>query len=398
MKKTKTLQKKRLSLKASAFMLLLSSSIIPLSAEEKVSFRRDYLKGNLTEKAEAVKKTAAAGDNSLSLEALDFALYDLYPTAGKDEDVGLFLVSIIDSLEKASSSEESSRISSDLVAVFRIVEDDGVRISALKGMDRICTPDCVSVINAYLGDCMQKGRKENEVIHTAISVLKDNANRSSFNILFLAHITDIWPSYNDEIVSIYDSQISSYAKDVVTISSVLPSEQKLKVLSIVESNPAFTDSVRGELYENLFNDIRAKAADRDFTSQDVELEMSVMEHLAALKWTRAASKATSFLEEVSRQYDEGIITSHQFSELISDIVQVSNTAETAQALTAYLDSVNTLMARNINTPDEIVLTVIDSLGKLGDKTAFDYLLAVGYFNYSKEVKDAAQEALARLKW
>jgi hypothetical protein len=38
------------------------------------------------------------------------------------------------------------------------------------------------------------------------------------------------------------------------------------------------------------------------------------------------------------------------------------------------------------------------LGDLGDKTAFDYLLYVGYLSYPETVKKASRDALARLAW
>lgn len=42
--------------------------------------------------------------------------------------------------------------------------------------------------------------------------------------------------------------------------------------------------------------------------------------------------------------------------------------------------------------------MIDSLAKLGDKSAFDYLLYVGYLEYPESIKKAARDALSGLKW
>jgi hypothetical protein len=38
------------------------------------------------------------------------------------------------------------------------------------------------------------------------------------------------------------------------------------------------------------------------------------------------------------------------------------------------------------------------LGELGDKAAFDYLLQIGYLQYTEPVKRAAKEALLKLRW
>ena len=50
-------------------------------------------------------------------------------------------------------------------------------------------------------------------------------------------------------------------------------------------------------------------------------------------------------------------------------------------------------------PEEaVVLSVINALGGLGDKTAFDCLLYVTYLNYPEAVVKAAKTALTKLKW
>ena len=47
---------------------------------------------------------------------------------------------------------------------------------------------------------------------------------------------------------------------------------------------------------------------------------------------------------------------------------------------------------------EIALAVINTLGAIGDKAAFDSLLAVTYLNYEESVLTAAREALSGLRW
>jgi hypothetical protein len=44
------------------------------------------------------------------------------------------------------------------------------------------------------------------------------------------------------------------------------------------------------------------------------------------------------------------------------------------------------------------LAVVGNLGILGDKTAFDHLLYIGYLQYPESVKRAARDALQKLRW
>ena len=48
--------------------------------------------------------------------------------------------------------------------------------------------------------------------------------------------------------------------------------------------------------------------------------------------------------------------------------------------------------------ERLMLALIKALERLGDKTAFDYLLNIEYLNYSETVKQAAKDAIGELKW
>ena len=74
------------------------------------------------------------------------------------------------------------------------------------------------------------------------------------------------------------------------------------------------------------------------------------------------------------------------------------TTEAAQALSIFLGLLNSETEQKKTYNEQVLLSVIQSLGALGDKSAFDYLLYVGYLDYPETVKQAARDALARLEW
>ncbi|MCK5007173.1 MAG: hypothetical protein KAR73_07275, partial [Spirochaetales bacterium] len=74
------------------------------------------------------------------------------------------------------------------------------------------------------------------------------------------------------------------------------------------------------------------------------------------------------------------------------------THEAAVRLTQYLVLLNSYTERLREFDNIIVLAVIENLGSLGDKTAFDDLLYAQYLSYSSEIKKAARDALENLKW
>jgi hypothetical protein len=75
-----------------------------------------------------------------------------------------------------------------------------------------------------------------------------------------------------------------------------------------------------------------------------------------------------------------------------------DSAEAAQTLALQLGLFNSQMERTGEFDADILISVINALGELGDKIAFDYLLYIGYLSYPEAVQSAARDALNRLKW
>ncbi len=48
--------------------------------------------------------------------------------------------------------------------------------------------------------------------------------------------------------------------------------------------------------------------------------------------------------------------------------------------------------------EKVVTSILNALGALGDKVAFDDLMYTQYLNYPTGVKKAARAALDKLKW
>jgi hypothetical protein len=74
------------------------------------------------------------------------------------------------------------------------------------------------------------------------------------------------------------------------------------------------------------------------------------------------------------------------------------TSEAAQALSLQLGLINSTMERTREFDEELLISVIEALGNIGDKVAFDYLLYIGYLPYPDSVQTAARDAMNRLKW
>jgi hypothetical protein len=128
-----------------------------------------------------------------------------------------------------------------------------------------------------------------------------------------------------------------------------------------------------------------------------ELRLASIRELRALKWQRASSLAVSHFKLILADYAKGAASKADFLEAIGCLGSMGST-EAAQALALYLQFINGQTEQGSPYDEEILLASIGALGDLGDKVAFDYLLQIGYLQYSDAVKRAAKEALLKLRW
>ena len=120
--------------------------------------------------------------------------------------------------------------------------------------------------------------------------------------------------------------------------------------------------------------------------------------LAEQKWTRASKKAIQFYDFSKKLYEEKKLSDALFSDIIAKLPDIAP-LDCVSVLSSYLQQINRAKETETNVPaDAVILSIIRSLGAIGDKNAFDSLLSVTYYNYSDSVIKAARDALAGLKW
>ena len=119
--------------------------------------------------------------------------------------------------------------------------------------------------------------------------------------------------------------------------------------------------------------------------------------LAALKWSNASDSVNKYFFYAQKGRK---IKKDGIDRLIPVINCMGNlgTAECSQNLSIFLGVLNSETEKTKEYSERLMLALIKALEKLGDKTAFDYLLNIGYLQYSETVKQAAKDAIEELKW
>ena len=357
-----------------------------------------YLKGNIQDKILAVREAAQAGDSSLCTQALTFAL-SVQDALPGDADVEQLVHTAV-SAYAPSGEDEAGRAAgiSLLETVFRSYASADIQIAVLRKFSEYPAYASVSLVNSFVTERVQKGAPMDSVMLAALETLETIGNNTSFTILFVADLMGIWPDYRSQIRAAYTPLANECEGEILTILSNVTMEKKLEILAIVNASPHISQKISGEVAENALSDAITNIGEmKDVSQAQLALQLASLQTISDTQWTRAASLATSYFEIARREYESSLLSPEQFSTIIGNIASVAS-AETGQVLSSYLDFLNKGMERKDAPVEAVVLSVIEALGGLGDKAAFDYLLYVTYLDYPEAVVSAARVALSKLKW
>ncbi|MBP5464962.1 MAG: hypothetical protein J6Y13_07330 [Treponema sp.] len=370
------------------------------------SYRKKYLKGNITDKVQAVKEAAASSDNIFIGEALDFAVAT-HDEIGDDKELDQLLESSVRSLDiKVLPPDKKEKASRNLGKAFQTFSSRSVRSCILDSFAAGLSPENLETVNSFVAARAQDEADNpgkdtmDSLVEKSLGILQKHGNRVSFNIMFIADLMDVWSSHRELLEASFASLAASAENEILKIADSAGVPQRLKILSIIGSNVGISKKIKGKVAEKLLSDQITSARDDKgvFASKEDALLYAQSVSLAAsCRWTRSAQDIADSFAIASKSYAWGLLDTDRFCTLIADMAQVS-CPDTGRFLSHYLDSLNNDMKSGAVPEEAVVLSVIKALGGLGDKAAFDYLLSVTYLDYPSDVTDAARLALAKLKW
>jgi hypothetical protein len=114
-------------------------------------------------------------------------------------------------------------------------------------------------------------------------------------------------------------------------------------------------------------------------------------------WQAASPLLIEHLDTTIMETDRGLADKGALLEAIASL-GIIGTHEAAVRLTQYLVLLNSYTEKGKGYDEQVAGAVIENLGLLEDKVAFDDLMYTQYLNYSNTIKKAARAALERLRW
>ncbi len=384
------------------FFLLVSSLWAQEPEDLLRSFTRNFAIASLDVKMQIIQDAGNSGYSGLGplyWQAVDYVL-DNFSLIDIDQRFRQLAVLAIDQLGSAGYTEGKYSV----WTLFDTDEDTGVRISCLNALGTLAQGDeeILEYMNLWLQNqnaVFQSGRVPDVyVISAAVRTLGELGDQSSFPVLFatmnVGYTDDISRSARENLYRL-DGELKD---SMIVILKESDLAEKKSALEMSLETDRLKQEEKGEIAQFAL-DVGLHTAAVDNPSRQIARDMRYIAAvaLAQRKWASATDLAIEHFDAVLLEYDRVLTDKRRVVEAI-DCLGAMGTHEAAVRLTQYLVLLNSYTERLREFDNIIVLAVIENLGSLGDKTAFDDLLYAQYLSYSSEIKKAARDALENLKW
>ena len=372
-------------------VFILSLLLIPaLFAQE---YKKQFIKGNITEKTAAVREASGQDGIWLSLKAINFVLEN-NEIIGVDRDMDGLAVAAVLSLPNeyiyGLSENDRNLVMNQFIELFQKFNRSNtvqiaVQSKVLSLKDQINTVPFTDVLNKFMqGSSVLSS--DSSLLKSVINSLGFIGNNISFSILYNDLNDKRYAAYNSEIEQSLKKLIPISMNEVIQIVQSKDPANIQRIFNLVKQADNITTNNLCEIAENVLNE-----------SPIAELQFEALTILNANKWTRASNSVLTFFNNAQKDFQNELITEDQFVSLINSLVNISP-LDAVNPLIKYLGELNMQLEYNNSVAQKVVLAVINSLGAIGDKSAFDSLLSVTYLNYPEAVLSAARQALAGLRW
>lgn len=390
--------------KKSFLLILFVLFSISLYAQNN-SYTIQYLKGNITDKTRAIKESTGSESDYLANRAIEYALENK-ELLGTDRDLDALVVaavlSISDDYLKNSNDEEKVKFSEKLYNLFSNFEDSNtVEIAILTKLESI--KDLLP-IEKFVNNLNNKLKNENmndmdpSFLKTTLSSLEKMGNTESFIILYYFYSADKYPKFEEEIEKTLITLSPNAVNEILGFIKEADSNQLKRIYSLTTKTQKLSKNNVCIIAENLLNrSILLMGDSSKILPEDIDLQITCLKILADNKWTRASDSVLSYFQITKNLYKINSIKDEDFTFVISSLSSITP-LKAVSPLTSYLEELNGRKENGEEVSSSVILSLINTLGAIGDKAAFDSLLAVTYLSYEEAILSAARQALSGLRW
>lgn len=391
---------------SAVFLIFLLASFFVFSDADVLE--KKFIRGNIKEKIEAVQDSDEKNGFLMGTKGINYALSNVDSLGSDSELSSLAEISMLVLMEKGGienlGENESKELSSEVLEVFKKFDDEKVEVTAIDLLSRLKDVKwngTVETLNDYLEARYKENHPGNLLIGNIISALGNFGDSRSFTLVYNIWLNNVWPEYKN----ITEKSLAELAENSGngienSVKAIFMSDNDtiLKFLRVILKY----DDDKNNLKENLAETALSFAINNAESSQEFSknfylIQKLSLETLCKSKWSHAENIVAKNFDVAKKEHGMKIISDDEFIEIIN-LTAGFSTPEIADAFSKLLGEFNSSAEKTEIPPEKVVIALINSLGEMGAKTAFDNLLNATYLNYSGKVIDAAKEALAKLKW
>ncbi|MDY5917219.1 MAG: hypothetical protein SPJ55_02265 [Treponema sp.] len=393
-------------MKKIAFLFILFSQVFFLFAQNADNEKLiKFIKGNISEKTSAVREASGAESILLALKAIDFSLENKDLLGNDRELEGLAVAAILsispDYIKNANDSQKSIIVSQFINLFNKFSTSNTVAIATLTKYSSLYEylqdRQFVETLNFFLKS--QEIKKTDESVMTSVfNTLQLIGNSETFLILYDIFDDKNYAHLKNEIENTLVSLSFISQNEIIGLLETADIKDLSQIFKIIKKNSKISKNYVCDVSEKVISKSILLLGSSSFVSQeDILVQLEALNNLSDNKWTRASLVAVSYFQFAKKIYNQNLMTEAQFESVINCLSNVSP-VDAVNPLTAYLEELNRQKENETDVSSAIVLSVIKTLGAIGDKSAFDSLLAVTYLDYDESILSAARKALSGLRW
>ncbi len=382
-----------------------AASLLAAQDAQKIldTFRRNFAIASLDVKIQILQDAAsgktASAMGPLFQQAVDFVTDNasLIPTDARFNQlaaIGAEQIGVVGYVPGKDSVWKLFTVTQDSVTL--------AMAAAALGLVGIGDADTVTNLNRYVdsqNSLFASGHTPDlAVVAACFKSLGQIGDASSFSVLFSAMNL----GYPDQVASIARTALLSLKGDfkemLIGVMRTRPLPEKKIAVQMAIDSDRLNDQQKAEFSE-LALDIGLHSGVSESTNRGVlrDIRFQAAAALGARKWSHATGLLIEHLDMSIGEFDKGLVDRNHLLDAIGELGAMA-THEAAVRLTQFLVLINSYTEKGKAYDDLVVFAVLQNLGALGDKVAFDDLMYTQYLNYSTGVKKAARAALEKVKW
>jgi len=386
-------------------VFIAAASMLPAQDAQKIldTFRRNFAIASLDVKIQ-ILQDAAAGKTASAMgplfqQAVDFVTDNasLISTDARFNQLAAIAAEQIGVVGYTAGKDSVWKL-------FTVTQDSVTLVKAATalGVVGVGDADTVTNLNRHVDSqnaFFASGQTPDlAVVAACFKALGAIGDSSSFPVLFSAMNL----GYPDQVASIAKAALLSLKGDfkemLMGVMRTRPLPEKKIALQMALDSDKLNDQQKADFSE-LALDIGLHSGVSESSTRGVlrDIRFLAAAALGARKWSHATGLIIEHLDLSIGEFDKGLVDRNHLLDAIGE-VGAMNTHEAAVRLTQFLVLINSYTEKSKAYDDQVVFAVLQNLGALGDKVAFDDLMYTQYLNYSTGVKKAARAALDKLKW